>query len=399
MRSNDAEIAARRAQVLSSFEAKGHEQKKAKDLDAFTAFLTRRSTESLRRASVFEATPSDVVDFLVHRDLTGSGRTTVHRPTCTDRSKGSKCGCPERMSQGAVRGLASSVRTRLHELGCGGEWSNVTASGNPANSALVRKYLTAITEEQGRAGCAPVSARQRAILPQKLKLLISSMRKRMMNEFLMSSTEFLTCLQDIAWITVQFRSLNRGSELSSLRTDQMVIGPNDSCIAFQLTFSKVLRGEGAEEFGVPAVPGDPSCPVRAMKAYQLISEQYHNWQWQSGSFPVFPYISRTGGRMAQPVPASTMGQRFNKHLERALADLGETDPDITESLHGLRAGGALFMALSGKSLADIMLQGFWKSPDTARRYIGLLERIVGDEFALAVRKHGIVQARSLQGSC
>ena len=77
---------------------------------------------------------------------TGSGRTTVHRPTCTDRSKGSKCGCPERMSQGAVRGLASSVRTRLHELGCGGEWSNVTASGNPANSALVRKYLTAITE-------------------------------------------------------------------------------------------------------------------------------------------------------------------------------------------------------------------------------------------------------------
>ena len=29
-------------------------------------------------------------------------------------------------------------------------------------------------------------------------------------------------------------------------------------------------------------------------------------------------------------------------------------------------------------LADIMLQGFWKSPDTARRYIGLLERIVGD---------------------
>ena len=56
------------------------------------------------------------------------------------------------------------------------------------------------------------------------------------------------------------------------------------------------------------------------------------------------------------------------------------------------------MALSGKSLADIMLQGFWKSPETARRYIGLLERIVGDEFALAVREHGIVPARSLQGS-
>ena len=102
--------------------------------------------------------------------------------------------------------------------------------------------------------------------------------------------------------------------------------------------------------------------------------------------------------MAHPVPATTMGQRFKKHLERAQVDLGETDSDITESLHGLRAGGALFMALSGKSLADIMLQGFWRSPETARRYIRLLERIVGDEFALAVRKHGIVPARSLQGS-
>ena len=102
--------------------------------------------------------------------------------------------------------------------------------------------------------------------------------------------------------------------------------------------------------------------------------------------------------MELPVSATTMGQRFRKHLERAQVDIGVTDPDITESLHGLRAGGALFMALSGKSLADIMLQGFWKSPDTARRYIGLLENIVGDEFASAVREHGIVPARSLQGS-
>ena len=102
--------------------------------------------------------------------------------------------------------------------------------------------------------------------------------------------------------------------------------------------------------------------------------------------------------MEHSIPATTMGARFKRHLERAQVDLGETDPDITGSLHGLRAGGALFMALSGKSLADIMLQGFWRSPETARRYIGLLERIVGDEFALAVRKHGIVPARSLQGS-
>ena len=39
-----------------------------------------------------------------------------------------------------------------------------------------------------------------------------------------------------------------------------------------------------------------------------------------------------------------------------------------------------------------------RTRSAARRYIGLLERIVGDEFARAVREHGIVPARSLQGS-
>ena len=58
---------------------------------------------------------------------------------------------------------------------------------------------------------------------------------------------------------------------------------------------------------------------------------------------------------------------------------------VLESLHGLRAGGALYMALKGEDLADIMLAGFWKDPRSARHYVGLLSEIIGDEFALAVQ--------------
>ena len=210
-----------------------------------------------------------------------------------------------------------------------------------------------------------------------------------MNEFLMSSTEFSTCLQDIAWITVQFRSLNRGSELSNLRTDQMVVGPNDSCIAFQVTFSKVIRGGSAGEFGVPKVEGDESCPVRAMRAYIRYSSQYFNWDWDEGSFPVFPFIGMRGSRLSA-VTASAMHQRFRKHLKSAFAS-EDPDVEIEESLHGLRAGGALYKALQGESLEEIMLQGFWRSPSTALHYIGLLELLVGNEFALAVQQHGLVR--------
>ena len=58
-----------------------------------------------------------------------------------------------------------------------------------------------------------------------------------------------------------------------------------------------------------------------------------------------------------------------------------------EALHGLRAGGALSLALQGQSLADIMLQGFWAQPASARHYVGLLAEVAGEEFVRAVRHH------------
>ena len=44
---------------------------------------------------------------------------------------------------------------------------------------------------------------------------------------------------------------------------------------------------------------------------------------------------------------------------------------------------------TGKGLKEVMLQGFWRSPKTALRYIGLLEGIIGQEFAAAVQDKGL----------
>ena len=134
--------------------------------------------------------------------------------------------------------------------------------------------------------------------------------------------------------------------------------------------------------------------MRAMRAYIMYSSQYFGWDWDEGSFPVFPFISRTGSRL-EAVTASAMHQRFRKHLKIAFEG-DAPDKEIEESLHGLRAGGALYRALQGESLEEIMLQGFWRSPSTALHYIGLLELLVGDDFVMAVREHGLV--RELPGS-
>ena len=164
----------------------------------------------------------------------------------------------------------------------------------------------------------------------------------------------------------------------------LFIGPNDSCVAFHVTFSKTLRGGQAKEFGASEMPGEASCPVKAMMDYMRASKALFQWDWDQGSFYVFPFIGRTGLRLDTAVTAAAMSQRFQRHLERA-SPPGESG---AESLHGLRAGGALRMAVAGAELHEVMLQGFWRSPATALHYIGILDQVVGPEFKEAVRSKG-----------
>lgn len=333
--------------------------------------------------------PDDVVDFLVHRCLKGDGRTMVHLPSCTTRGKRhGSCDCPKRMGQSAACALASKVRTRFAELGCAGPWSSQSFSGNPADSALVHRYTAAVKEEQAMAGCVSVTARQRAMLPDKLRELVRRLRRQAYAAFPTDKVKWVRLLQDIAWLTIQFRSLNRGAELSGLRTAEAVLGPNDSCIAFQVSFGKTLRGGNvSHEFGVPQPPGDGACPVRAFRQYTSETRTLFQWTWDSGSFPVFPYIGPEGRRRETAVTAAAMAQRFRSHLRSCFSGDWEST-EILESLHGLRAGGALNMALEGSSLRDIMAQGFWASPKTALHYVGMLCELIGPEFEDAVRDRG-----------
>lgn len=390
---DDKTIASRKADIFALIEGKAHERSKHKQMDMFAWFLSQRSSAEKRKTSVFEATPDDVVDFLICRCIVGSSRTVVHKGDCTMRSKHGECGCPKRMGHSALSTLASQLRTRFFALGCAGPWSGQHFCGNPADSALVRQYVTAVKEEQARAGCVSVSARQRAMLPDKLRLLIRRMRAQAYSMYHSNKPRFLQILQDIAWLAIQFRSLNRGAELGSLRTDEAVIGPNNSCIAFQISFSKTIRGGGiTHEYGVEARPGDDACPVRAFRHYVTESIKLFSWDWSSGSFPVFPYIDTAGKRKSDFVTAGAMGQRFKTYLSKLFQN-DQAAVDVLESLHGLRAGGALNMALEGAGLREIMAQGYWKSPETARHYIGLLVNIIGPEFEEAIANKDGVEAQ------
>ena len=97
----------------------------------------------------------------------------------------------------------------------------------------------------------PVTARAKALLPEQLKALVCGIRNEAYTHITSDRIKYLTALQDVAWITIAFRSLNRGAELSDLRVENTAIGPNDSCLLFQFTFTKGLRGGGRMSLEYP----------------------------------------------------------------------------------------------------------------------------------------------------
>lgn len=382
---HDADIDKRRSELLHMAASKQHARAKCKELEALQLFLRTRNTSTLRKLDVFAAHPRDIVDFVISRDLEGLGRTLVHSETCNSRLTSGDCGCPRRLSAETVRTLVSKLKSKFYELGCCGPWNQSTCTGNPADSGVISLLVKTVHEEQAKAGCSVISARQRALLPEKLRTLVQKMILKANEAFrIRDKVRYIRVLQDLAWFTVQFRSLNRGAELSALKVDSTAFGPNKSCIIFQFTFTKTLRKAGrAIEFGVQERVGDPTCPVRHMSNYIGATQSMFGWDWETmkGAY-VFCDFTRKGVRTHSSVTAQAMGQRFKKYLE----EFGIND---SEALHGLRAGGALTRALDGESLTEIMQQGFWKSPSTALHYIGMLKEVIGEEFAEEFRRqHG-----------
>ena len=392
----DELILERRYALCAAIALTSHSQSKDKEFASFERFLQGRTIEGLRRASAFQAIPNDVVDFLVFRDISGEGRTVVHRPECMTRPS-SGCDCPVRLSAESFRGIASRLRMRFYELGVCGAWNSTAGQGNPADSGLVAQIVKQVKEEQAKAGVNIMSARRRALLPEKLAKLISCLANKANMAFITAMAQrkeyggdldmkpYLRVLQDSAWFAVQFRSLNRGNELSNLRTGGAIFGPNKSCVIFQFTFSKVMRDGGTHEFGVQAREGDVTCPVKNFGKYVTASSGMFGWDWNLDGAFVFDSFDKKGQRTGKPVTAAAMAQRFQNYLKEFGMDDSETT-GVLGSLHGIRAGGALARALEGESLADIMLQGFWKSPSAALHYIGLLQMVIGDEFLEAIQK-------------
>ena len=130
----------------------------------FEEFIHSRGLHKHRTAgktpltfSILEADDTDVLEFLMFKNVSGTGKTLVHSQGCEhlgsyqefDGCKEMGCGkfhAAESMRSGTV----SMLRKGLTTLGLIGEWDPERAVGNPVLSIAVKQYQ--LMHAEGRTG-------------------------------------------------------------------------------------------------------------------------------------------------------------------------------------------------------------------------------------------------------
>ena len=106
-----------------------------------------------------------------------------------------------------------------------------------------------------------------------------------------------------------------------------------------------------------------------MGALQQYVEATQSCKWDMSGGYLFPDIDVTSvtqtARRSSPVSPQCMTSRLKIHTKRA----GLIEKCYT--MHSFRVGSAVFLALQGRTVFEIMHRVFWKSEDVARRYVGL----------------------------
>ncbi|KAL9955934.1 hypothetical protein ACROYT_G037338 [Oculina patagonica] len=169
--------------------------------------------------------------------------------------------------------------------------------------------------------------------------------------------------RDQAFLKILFFSGDRGSDLGNDKTPEILRFPSDDGFLFNHIWGKTLRDGTFNVFGIRRHPNSAICPVTAIETYVAICAKL---AIDLSKGYLFRPTNPQGDVVGKPLSGSTAQQRLELYLKEAHLDEGET-------LHSLRSGCAITLALSGAQLADVMSHVGWKNGQTALYYMKLGE--------------------------
>lgn len=303
--------------------------------------------------------PNDVRKYLVWKDQ--SGKTIVHTLMCPYLGSNDKveCGCPKRLSSGTVENIIQQLCKIFEDTGFGRSWDLDTKSGNPATAPIVKQYLKLIREEQAKSHVLPKQAKPLFI--GKLRS-ISQFIKRELDRPDLTLRERFVLSRDQALFKIQFFSGDRAGDLALVVSQEVKLLNDESGFAFNHTFGKTLRGGNGKKnaFVVKRCEDKIICPVLGLQNYFILSK---SMDVDLSCGYLFRIVSENGRVLDKAVTYSVIYERLKMYLSNLGIYEGETP-------HSLRAGCAIFMALSGSAnnITDMMEHIGWFSEKSAEYY-------------------------------
>ena len=216
----------------------------------------------------------------------------------------------------------------------------------------MKRYQSLVLEEQTTARTFPTQAIP--IFLDKLRVICSYLRDRIVTPSLNPSNIYILS-RDLAFFSLNFCSGDRGSDLGQVKSADVLHLPDGEGFLINQVFSKTLRGEGNNVFGIKRIPNSPYCPVTNL-CYYLALAQKISIVLKEGF--LFRVTDCRGHVLDKPFLDSAVANRLKKHLKDLQLCDGET-------MHSFRSGCSITLSLLGASYSDVAKHVGWKSLDMA----------------------------------
>ena len=231
-----------------------------------------------------EILDEDVLNFLISKDVDGSGRTMVHSVYCEKMGTIEMCSnqsakCGRRHAHQSLRvGYVEKMKRGFDDMGFVGEWNSRTKTGNPARSLAVKRYLDFCMKEQGESGITPKQAR--VMLSYKQKQLLALLKRKGD----LTSSRFLKIRfkRDRAFYATAFDVHKRCDDVNKVVAKNVYKIPNEKGLIFNFTWGKTIRGM-VHVFGMMCIcDSEPDlCAVCSIEDYVNFAKEM-GWSFRTG---------------------------------------------------------------------------------------------------------------------
>ena len=354
---NEQDITARIAELAKNRRDTPYAKQKSALEEELSVFLS-----NLTPVKDFPScSPLEIVKFLIWKDQ--AGRTQIHKDQCPffGRKGLKECACPRRLASGTVDSMIGKLRAIFSESNRVGEWDPILNIGNPASGMAVKQYLANVRSEQLQARITPAQAKP--FLVSHLITLCQFLHTKLAGPPLTPQETFMLA-RDQAFFKALFYSGDRAADLLHVKTPEILRFPDNSGLLFNHMWTKTLRNGDVNVFAFRRGQHSCTCPVQGIEVYLKIAASLQVDIYRSY---LFRSLTKEGKVSHQGFTSAAAQARLKTYCG-ALAVKWKGQ---NFTLHSLRGGAAVSLALSDIPIHQIMDHIGWKSSKQAMHYIRL----------------------------